>query len=129
MPDRGRAVDAEADFRREPDLFPLALAAIHEQEVLDGVVRDEEIHQPVVVDVGRDDAERLPERALDVGAAADLGERAVAVVVVEQARRRLEDARDAVEALAELVVAAEHVVRERNCTKLHRNRSRRPSLS
>ena len=31
----------------------------------------------------------------------------------EQAGRRLEDARDAVEAFAELVVAAKHVVRER----------------
>ena len=32
---------------------------------------------------------------------------------IQQARRRLEDARDAVEALAQLVVAAEHVARQR----------------
>src|SRR5688572_31191763 len=37
----------------------------------------------------------------------------VAVVVVQQAGGRLEDARDAVEALAELVVAAEHLALHR----------------
>ena len=41
------------------------------------------------------------------------GERAVAVVVKEGAGRGLEDARNAVEALAELVVAAENVVLQR----------------
>ena len=113
MPDLRPAVDAEPDFRDEPDFFPLALAAVREQEVLHRVVGDEQIHQSVAVDVGGDDAERFAEGALDVGAGADLGERSVAVVVIEEARRRLEDARDAVETLAELVVAAEHVVRQR----------------
>ena len=108
-----RAVGAERDFRREADLFPFALAAVREQEVLHRVVRDEEVHQPVVVDIGSDDAEGLAEGALDVGAAARQREGAVAVVVIERAGRRLEDARNAVEALSELVVAAEDVVLQR----------------
>ena len=81
MPERGCAVGAEADLRGEPDLFPLALAAVGEQEVLHRVVGDEEIHQAVAVDVGGDHAERLAQRALDVGAGAHFRERAVAVVV------------------------------------------------
>ena len=86
MPDRGWPLALKADFGGQPDLFPLALSAVHEQEVLDGVVGHEQIDEPVAVDVGRDDAKRLAERPLDVGALADFGERAVAVVVEEQAR-------------------------------------------
>ena len=84
MPERGVPLALKPTSAASADLVPLALAAVHEQEVLHGVVGDEQIHQAVVVDVGGDDAERLAERVLDVGALADLGERAVAVVVVEQ---------------------------------------------
>jgi hypothetical protein len=106
------SVDTEAHLRSQPQLFPAVSATIDEQEVLDGVVRDEEVHQAVVVDVGRHDAERLAERLLDVGAAADLRERAVAVVVEEQGGGGLEHSRDAVVPLAQLVVAAEDVLAE-----------------
>ena len=115
-PRSGLTVGAESNLRGQRNLLPLALATVREQEVLDGVVGDEQIHQTVVVDVGGDYAKRLAQRPSDVGAGAHVGEGAIAVVPVQHARRRLEDARDAVEALTELVVAAEDVAGER---KLH----------
>ena len=105
-----RAVGAEPHLGGQPDLFPLALAAVGEEEVLDGVVGDEQVDEAVVVDVGGHHAQRLAHGAGDVGAGGDVGEGAVAVVVEDRARRGPEHPRDAVEALAELVVAAEHVV-------------------
>ena len=63
MPDRGVPFALNATSAMQPDLFPLALAPVREQEVLDRVVGDEQIHQAVVVDVGGDDAERLADRA------------------------------------------------------------------
>ena len=48
----GLAVGAEADLGGQPDLLPLAVAAVGEEEVLYGVVGHEEVHAPVVVDVG-----------------------------------------------------------------------------
>ena len=66
----------------------------------------------------------LPERLLDIGAAAHLGERAVAVVVEQQARGGLEDARDAVELAAELVVAAREVAGRRRNRRSCRRRDR-----
>jgi hypothetical protein len=80
-----RAVRAEADLRGQSDLVPLVFAAVDEEEVLHRIVRDEEVHQPVVVDVGRDHPEAFAQCALEVGARTDLGERPVAVVVKQQA--------------------------------------------
>src|SRR5262245_27760023 len=108
-----RAVGAEPDLGGQPDLVPLALAAVDEQEILHGVVRDEEIHQTVIVDVGGHDAEALADRALNVGTGRHVGEGAVAVVAVQEVRRPLENAGDAVEAFPKLVVAAEHFARRR----------------
>ena len=51
----------------------------------------------------------LPRALGDVGAAAHFGERAVAVVVEEQAGGGLEDARNAVELAAQFVIAAGEV--------------------
>ena len=43
-------------------------SAIHEQEILHGVVGDEQVHAAVVVDVGGDHAEPFAEGLCDVGA-------------------------------------------------------------
>src|SRR5262249_20144088 len=47
-------VRAETNFRGQPYLFPLAVASVYEQEVLDCIVSNEQIHQAVVVDVRGD---------------------------------------------------------------------------
>ena len=85
-------VGAVAHFRDESDLVEAPAAAVREEEVLDGVVRHEEVQPAVVVHVGRHHTQRLAEGARDVGPLRDLGERAVAVVVEEQARGGLEHA-------------------------------------
>ena len=110
----GAAVLAESHFGRQRDLFPLGLAfgirsAVHEEEVLHGVVGHEEVHAAVVIDVGGHHAQAFAQGLFDVGAAAHFGERAVAVVVEQQARGGFEDARNAVEMLAQFVVAAGEV--------------------
>jgi hypothetical protein len=61
MPDRGVPFALKATSDESPISSHFPVAAVHEQEVLHRVVRDEQVHQPVVVDVGRDDAERLAE--------------------------------------------------------------------
>ena len=113
MPDRGCPFALKPDLRRQADLLPLAFAAIDEQEVLDRIVRHEQVHQAVVVDVGADHAERFAERPLDIGSLPGFRERPVTIVVEEQTRRRLEQPRNAVVAPTELVVAAETIGRQR----------------
>src|SRR6266545_1734455 len=99
MPDRGVPLTLKTNFGGEPNFFELPLAAIRKEEVLHGVVGHEQIHLPVAIDVRRDDAETLAEGATDVGTGTHFREGAVSVVVIEQARCRLEHPRDAVEAL------------------------------
>ena len=89
----GRAV---GDAGGQSSLTPSVPAPVHEQEVLRGVVGDEQIDEPVVVDVGGDNAEGLAERSLDLRAPPGRRKGPVAVVVEQEARRRLEEMRNAV---------------------------------
>src|SRR5262249_34952589 len=80
-------------------------AAVHEQEILDGVVGDEQVQAAVVIDVRGHHTQAFTQRFFDVSAPAGLGERAIAVVVKQKARGGLEDARDTVVLSPQLVVA------------------------
>ena len=81
------SVFAEAHLGGQRGLLPLALPAIHEQEILHRVVGDEQIHQAVIIDVRRHHAQPLAHGALDIGAARDIGEGSIAVVVKQEAVR------------------------------------------
>src|SRR5215469_4581985 len=102
----GLAFLAEGNFGGERDLFELAVAAVGVEEILHRVVGDEEVHEAVVVDVGGDHAKAFAERAGNARALLRRCERAIAVIVIEEAGGGLKEARNAVVLLAELVVAA-----------------------
>lgn len=101
----GLTTAAEGNLCGEADLFPLAFAAIHEQEVLDGIVGDEEVHIAVVVYVSGYNAESLAEAGLNVSAVAHQLEAAIAIVVEEHAAGGFEDSGDAIVFAAHGVVA------------------------
>ena len=66
--------------------------------------------RPSLLMSGGHHAQAFAQGLLDVGAAAHFGEGAVAIVVKQQAGSALEHARDAVEMLPQLVVAAGKVL-------------------
>jgi hypothetical protein len=64
----------------------------------------------LAIDVGGHHTQPLAQRALDIGAARDIGKSTVAVVVIEEAAGGLEHARNAIILAAQLVVAAREVM-------------------
>src|SRR4029453_2467609 len=80
----------------ESAIAPLVLPSIHKQEVLSRVVGHEQIHQPIVVHIGRDDAECFTQYVFDIRSPSGLGEGSVAVVAPQDAGRRVEEVRNAV---------------------------------
>src|SRR5882762_3350319 len=67
------------------DLIEFSLATIDEEKIGHRVVAYPQVDQSVVVDVGRDHAPYLAEVTGDAGRLADLGERAITVVVEQPA--------------------------------------------
>ena len=67
------------------DLFEFSLATIDEEKIGHRVVAYPQVDQSVVVDVGRDHAPYLAEVTGDAGLLADVGERAITVVVEQPA--------------------------------------------
>ena len=94
---------AEADPGNRADLLPLVVPAIDEQEVFHGVVGNEQVHAPVIVNVGGHHAQAFAHGPLDRCAGCDIGERAVAVVVKELSMRGLVQVRRAIVAAAETI--------------------------
>src|SRR5437763_1208009 len=92
---------------REANLFKFPVALVQKEKVGYGVVRHEKIHQAVIVDVGRHGAERLAERVNDAGFSAYVLELAVAFVMKKVACARLEDARHAIIAATQAIIATE----------------------
>ena len=117
IPDWAIAVDIVGGARDLGDVVERAVAAVQEQEIRVHVVGDEDVDQAVVVDVGRHHAEavavvaRLGRRTFVLVLVAgssiscssvitlsiDVGERAIAVVVVEQVLDGLDRPRRRVE--------------------------------
>ena len=93
-----RGVDRGAGQQRR--VLERAVVLVDPQLVGLAVVGDVDVDPAVAVEVGGRDAERRPERAADQGAAGDVGERAVALVVIEPARLRAVAAGRTVVALA-----------------------------
>src|SRR5260370_38514038 len=102
----GLSVFAEPDLGGQRDLLPLVLPAVYKQEVLHGVVGDEQVHQAIIVNVRRHYAKALAQGTLDIGAARDVAESSISVVVKQEAVGGFEDAGDAVIVPAQLVVPA-----------------------
>ena len=61
MPERALPIAPYATPADRADFFEFPVSAVHEEEVRDGVVGDEQIHSAVVVDVGCDNAPGLAE--------------------------------------------------------------------
>ena len=56
------AIDRVSGARFETDLFEFAAIAVDPQEVLHGVIGDEQVRVSITVDIGRDYAQALPAR-------------------------------------------------------------------
>src|SRR5207247_2498796 len=106
----GAAVGAVPDVGLKADLLELSFAAVREEKVRHGVVGHKQVHPTVVVDIVRDNAPSLAGGFYDVGLARHFRKRAVAIIVEQPAWHGLVNARDAVIALAGLVVPAEFVL-------------------
>src|SRR5258708_6790522 len=95
----------------ETHLFKFSVVLVHEKEICDRVVGDEEIHPTVVVHVRGNHAPGFTERFADAGFLSDVGKGAIAIVVKEPAFCRLVDARNAVVAFAFALVSAKFIFR------------------
>src|SRR5580704_2667523 len=104
------AETAVANACKQADFLEFSVAAIGEKKIGDRVVANEKIHASIVVDISGNDAPGLRERTGDAGLLANVGERAVAIIVIEPARHRIVDAGDAIPTLVRLQVAAEFVL-------------------
>src|SRR6266404_7766272 len=82
--------------RPKPCLFELAAPFVDEKEIRHSIIRYKQIHQTVVVHIGCDRAERLAGIVRNSRLLADVGKRAVSVVVKEMTRPRFEKARYAI---------------------------------
>src|ERR1700733_13975576 len=72
--------------RLETDFFKLAAALIQIQEVGNGIIRDKQVEQAIVVDVSRDHPKGLPQILPNPGRGTYVGEGSIAVVLIETAR-------------------------------------------
>src|SRR5579863_3185876 len=70
----------------ETNFFKFAASLIQIQEVANGIIRDKQVHQAIVVDVCRDSAKALPQILPNPGSIAYVGEGSFAVVLIETAR-------------------------------------------
>lgn len=99
----------EGDARAGADFLEGSVAVVAEDEVLDGVVGDNEVDPAVAVQVDRGDPEGLGKRFsrpvgdLDAGTGGDVGESSAAVVVVEGGMASGEVSRGAVGAGASVI--------------------------
>ena len=89
----GSPVRAQRRAGQQARVLERAIVLVDPELVRLAVVRHVEIDPAVAVEVGRRDAERRPEIARDARRRRDVGERAVAVVVIEPARLGLEHIR------------------------------------
>src|SRR6266850_3346954 len=101
-----RAVVTEGYARPQSDLFKGSVAFVDKKEIRHCVVCHKQIGPAVVVNVGRDHPKRLARRFRDARFFTNVGKRAIAVVMVEMAWPRFEYTWDAIEFLAQAIVAA-----------------------
>src|SRR5215469_688935 len=99
----------------------LSGSLVHEQKIGHGIVADPQIHQAVVVNVGRDHAPSFSEMAGDAGLLADVGERAISIVVVKNAAAILRDVQ--IRKSVVIVIANRNALTESACryTRFVRN--------
>ena len=96
---------------RQPCLFKLSAALVDEEKVGHRIVSDEEVYQAIVVDIGRNRAERFSGRVRNPRFLAHVRECAVAAVMEEITLPRLEKARNTIVATAPRFVGAENLLR------------------
>ena len=112
MPGEGLAVLVEADTRGQCHIGECSVVIVAIQEALHGIVGDVDVRPPVAIEIGERHAERLALGVGDPGFPGHVGERAVAVVVIQQVSDAREIVGMAVGAAAGLVLAAEAVLVE-----------------
>src|SRR6185369_17377844 len=101
---------AVCDTRCKPDLLKLPTTFVEKEKVRHRVVRDEEIHQPVVVYIGGDSAKRFTRRTGDARLTTHVLKRAVAIVMKESRRLRLEESWNTVITLFQSWISAERIL-------------------
>src|SRR5207253_2684190 len=79
------AIRSERYLSHQAGFFPAARPAIEEQEIRLSVIRDEEIHPAIVVDIGGHHTQRFAQRPADFAIAAHFRESAVAVISIKEA--------------------------------------------
>src|SRR2546430_8309616 len=77
------AVFAGGDAGDEGDVLESAVVIVEEKKIGPGVVGDGDVGPAVVVEIGENDAHAFCFGLADAGRIADVGERAVVIVVVE----------------------------------------------
>src|SRR5262252_6472053 len=92
----GFARVAISDPGGQADLLELSVAFVDEEKIGHRIVRHEQIHQPIVVDIRSDSAERLSGMIRDPGLLADISESAVPIVVEKMAGCGLEETRNTI---------------------------------
>ena len=111
-PGEGLAVFVEPHAREQADLREGAVPIVVVQKALHRVIGHIDVDEAVAVVVAERHAEALAWRRRDAGLRRDVGERAVAVVAVQEVRRGIEIVRVTVGAVAWLVLAAMAVLLE-----------------
>src|SRR5215204_3800907 len=106
-PGSRRARIAVSDTRQQPDLLKFSFPLIYEKKVLERVVRDEEIHQAVVVYVSSNRSKRFAKPGGDARILTDVEKLSSSLIVEEKARSRFEHTRHAVIAATDAVIATE----------------------
>src|SRR6266540_4056116 len=101
-----RAVVSEGYACLQPNFLKGPVALVDKKEIRHRVVGHKQISPAVVIHVSCHHTKRLAGRFRDARFFADIRKRAVAVIVVEMAGSRFEDAWNAIEFLAQTIVAA-----------------------
>ena len=87
---KGLSVLVVSHAGQQGHLGERAVSVVPEQERLHGVVGDVHVHEPVVVEISEGDAESFADRTGNSGFLRYVGERAVAVVAIEDVGQSLE---------------------------------------
>ncbi len=81
-----RTIRAIRHSSLETNFFKFTASLVQIQEVANGIIRDKQVHQAVVVDVRRDNAKGLPKILPNPRRDAHVGKSSVAVILIETAR-------------------------------------------
>src|SRR5882724_9046660 len=104
------AVFAGGDAGDKRDVLKCAVVFVDEQKIRPGVVGDGDVRPAVAVEIGNDYAHTLGFGFANAGGIADIGERAIVIVVIELGSLAFVVSRIAIGAVARAVFAAPEII-------------------